>query len=376
MKTIFCDEAGFTGNRLWDDEQPYFAYASLEIEPDHAKDYVESLRKSMRIEAAELKGGALCRKPRGHEVVRRVLADHSERARVAAFDKKYSLAGKMFEYLFEPVLAPMSSLLYDIGFHKFVANGLYSQLCNGTGGAQKALLLFESALRNRRHEDLVVLESAADPVSLRQFSDKVITFLICNRRKIATEVLEDFPTTTGRWMLELTITALRTLLTTHGKEMQPLTVFCDESKPVCEQAEFFNVMIGRTDRQTVSLAGRDHQITFNLAGPIQLVPSASTPGVQLADVFASASAFALKNPEHDLSKVWAKHSELFLHEYSVFPEPDYFDLRERTTIVNCIIFEQLIDQAVRGENYFAQLPQRIAHAQLWAEQNHHRLIET
>ena len=376
MKTIYCDEAGFTGNRLWDNQQPYFSYASIEIEPDEARDYVESLRRSLRVDASELKGGALCRKPRGQAVVQRVLADHASRAQVILFDKRYSLAGKMFEYLFEPVLAPMSSLLYDIGFHKFVANGLYAQLCAGEGAADRAFLLFQDALRSRRHETLQAIDTAINTISPDNFSDKVITFLICNRGKIADEVVEDFPTTAGRWMLELTITALRTLLATYGSDMEPLSVFCDDSKPLAEQVEFFNVMVGRTDRQTISFDGHEHQITFNLASPIQLVSSASSPGVQLADVFASASAFAYKNPDHDLSKAWSSHSEAFVHECSVFPEPDCFDLQDPKTIVNCIVFQQLIDQAVRGENYFTHLPRLIQDAQEWVEANHQTCIES
>lgn len=47
------------------------------------------------------------------------------RFQLACFQKQYSLAGKFFEYLIEPMVSDVNSFYYDSGFHKFIANGLY-----------------------------------------------------------------------------------------------------------------------------------------------------------------------------------------------------------------------------------------------------------
>ena len=43
--TIYCDEAGFTGNNLLDTQQPYFSYASVAIDPDQQRRSGRSVRK-------------------------------------------------------------------------------------------------------------------------------------------------------------------------------------------------------------------------------------------------------------------------------------------------------------------------------------------
>ena len=44
---------------------------------------------------------------------------------MALSNKRYALAGKFFEYIFEPVLAQKNRLFYERDFHKFVAMAVY-----------------------------------------------------------------------------------------------------------------------------------------------------------------------------------------------------------------------------------------------------------
>ena len=72
-------------------------------------------------------------------------------------------------------------------------------------------------------------------------------------------------------MLELTITGLTSLLASiSGKGMAPLSIACDESKPLLSQAGMFDGFIGRTDYHEMSVNGRTNQITFNLAHEIKI----------------------------------------------------------------------------------------------------------
>lgn len=51
-RTIYCDEAGFTGNNLLDREQPFFAFATVAIEPEAAKDVVAKTVRDYGIQHA------------------------------------------------------------------------------------------------------------------------------------------------------------------------------------------------------------------------------------------------------------------------------------------------------------------------------------
>jgi hypothetical protein len=356
MRTVYCDEAGYTGNRLMDESQPHFAFAAIELPPSEAEAYVSTLCRANKISAIELKGGRLCKQQRGQALIRQVIEEYADNASVIVFDKKFALAGKMFEYLIEPAVSPVSSLLYDLGFHQFVANSLYCHMVVEGSTGESVYERFEIALRQRTQSKLIEIDSSIKKLNVDGFVDQVIAFLICNRDKIADEVVHLEPGRAGGWMLELSTTALGSLLAIHGRDMQPMEVFCDDSKPLADQIMFFNGMVGRTDRQTVVFAGREHQMTYNLARPIQLVSSSAMSGIQLADVFASASVFALKNKEHPLSKFWFSQCEKFLDNHSVVPDMDYVDFSKPKTIANCMLFHEIFDLSIRGEDYCAAIP--------------------
>ena len=68
---VFCDEAGFTGNKLLDAEQEIFSYAAVAMEPTEAADLVARIRRDFRLQAPELKGGTLVGRPQGRRVSER-----------------------------------------------------------------------------------------------------------------------------------------------------------------------------------------------------------------------------------------------------------------------------------------------------------------
>ena len=79
-RLISCDEAGFTGNRLLDREQPYFAYASVDLSTDEAVALIGDARRRMHgLQMPELKASKLLKTEAGRalilEVLRRLKAD-------------------------------------------------------------------------------------------------------------------------------------------------------------------------------------------------------------------------------------------------------------------------------------------------------------
>ena len=114
ITSVFCDDAGFTGDNLLNKEQPYFAYSAVAIEPDAAALLVQELRSRFPIQSDELKGSLLYARPFALDLFRWLSGELGQRATVALNDKLYSLSGKFFEYVFEPVVAKNSRFFYEL----------------------------------------------------------------------------------------------------------------------------------------------------------------------------------------------------------------------------------------------------------------------
>src|ERR1700730_7019548 len=123
--TIFCDEAGFTGNNLLDKEQQAFVYVGLAMPADRAQELVMATIKDLRLQGTELKGARLLKTDAGRVAITRILNSCVPDARWVVHHKTYALACKMFEYIFEPPLANQNSIYYAAGFHRFISSLLF-----------------------------------------------------------------------------------------------------------------------------------------------------------------------------------------------------------------------------------------------------------
>ncbi len=99
---IYFDESGFTGNNLLNEKQNYFAYASVATTPDEAESVATRIMKQYGVQGAELKGKNLVKFSRGRRAMDDILTHYEGRVKISISDKKYALAGKFFEYIFEP----------------------------------------------------------------------------------------------------------------------------------------------------------------------------------------------------------------------------------------------------------------------------------
>lgn len=370
MKTIYCDEAGFTGNRLWDSDQPVFAYSAVDITPAESHSFVAQVKQDFNLGTAELKGGSLCRKPRGQKVVMRVLEEMNDKAKVSIFDKKFALAAKFFEYVFEPVLSPISTVFYDFEFNKFIANGLYAHMRTNDSQAINVLENFEDSMRKTDNPSFELLQSNVGSVLAEEnFVDSLMTFLICNSEKIKEEIHDLGKESSTKWSLELSISGLRSLLVEHGKDMQPMKVFCDHSKPLAAQMSFFDAMVGRTDRQYVKFGDKEHQITFNLNNPIDLVDSSNHAGIEIADVIASGTSYALRNPESTLGDYWRKNCAHMVCE-AVIPDIANFEILSENGLINGLILKELVERSIRGSSLIEGMVEWVYGMREFVRENH------
>lgn len=270
---IFCDESGFTGENLLNKDQRFFTYGSVAISPSDASTLVAQTIKDFRVQGRELKGRKLLKYSSGRRAAMAVIRQLEDRSQVVIVHKKYALACKLFEYAFEPLIADVSTALYSTNFHKFIANIVYMSDVTGHPRTRELAERFEEAVRGDA-EPLRRLLSVHSPTT-RDPVEAVISFCIYHRDIIFRELVDAKEAV--RWVLDVTASALNSLLTTWGRRAQRLRVTCDESGPLASMVPHFDGWIGNNAKRTFNLGDRQVDFGFNLVNPIALAKSHDTP---------------------------------------------------------------------------------------------------
>lgn len=362
-QTIYFDESGFTGNNLLDLAQPVFAYAGVALDSADALSLHSEIISRFQLQGNELKGKNLVQSRLGREAISWLLSECKDNAFVTISNKNYALAGKFYEYVFEPVLRHENSLFYAVGFHRFIANLLYVLFEARSEHARQILDEFEALMRTK---DLSFLRRLLNPagmgISFSNPLDQILTFGLCHIDKIREEIdgLSEIDGV-SRWALELTTTSLFWLLSQWSERFDTMEVFCDQSKPLYENQSAFDAMVGRTDRVYMKLGNQPEMaLTYNLAGPIVFLDSKESPGIQIADVITSSIAHAYKNPEEDYSKEWLRFAEPMFTTTCILPDLEYINLKKRDPFINGLILLELVTRSLEGRSLFTDMAKYIA----------------
>jgi len=187
---VFCDEAGFTGNNLLDSEQEVFALAGVAIDPGRAKEVVDRTVRDFKLQGSELKGSRMLKTDSGRQAITYVLRACGEHVRLATHLKKFALACKFFEYIFEPPLADQNSIFYGCGFHLFIGNLLWMMLRARKASAETIFEEFSSFARIGSPEALEklfpqgrgIVDVSSDPLAA------ISLFAMINRSTIQEEI--------------------------------------------------------------------------------------------------------------------------------------------------------------------------------------------
>jgi len=351
IQEIYCDESGFTGNNLLDKQTPFFAYSSVAVSNEEAKDYVQKIIKDYRVQADELKFQKLIKYSKGRQAIANILSTFHDRAKVTVHHKKYNLACKFYEYIFEPTIASESSIFYNLGFHRFISHLLYIHFQSKSDYAEEIFKDFYDLMKAKDNAGLVYLFSSLSLPNISPALDTIREFCV-HQQGIINEELDSLKGTgTGKWILDLTHTSLFSLLGEWGQEFDQIEVFCDVSKPLQEQMEIFQVMVDKDEKLFMELAGQQHAISFNLAGLPQFVDSQSHPGIQIADVLAGTFAFVFrensKSNYNSYPKEWIPSLEKCVSPYSVIPDlEEHLDWTKINVKRNYLILEELTGRSI------------------------------
>lgn len=367
--TVFCDEAGFTGNNLLDREQEVFAFAGVAVTHDEARHIVDRTINDFGLQGKELKGSRMLKSENGRRAITAVIKECAPNARVVCHLKKFALACKFFEYIFEPALADQSSIFYGSGFNLFISNLLFLHLRVRDASAETIFEEFSKFIRDGDQQALrklfpskgLLVDYTADPMQA------ISIFAMLNRRPIVEEVEAiRGDESTPNWVLDLTTTSLFSVLCDWDEHFEQLEVYCDRSKPIEGQADFFKHMIGRRDRCRLRMFGKERQLTFNLVRPLKMVNSGECPGVQIADVVASALARSFQSSwRHqldDTEREWAKLARQSFLDDNIWPDFDNVDLQRRIPFVNSLLLTEITERCLKKEDLFEGIPEFIAAA--------------
>jgi hypothetical protein len=367
--SVFCDEAGFTGNNLLDTEQEVGALAGVAIGAGHATEVVERAIRDFKLQGSELKGSRLLKTEQGRRAITSVLKACAENTRLVTHLKKFALACKFFEYIFEPALSEQNSIFYSCGFHLFIGNLLWAMLRTRNASAET---IFEEFSKFAREGSVAALEKLfpTNGLIVNLESDPLAAislFAMINRGAIQAEIESIHgDRATPSWILDLTTTSLFSVLRYWGEVYDELDAFCDKSKPVETEIEILRAMVGRRDHFRIRMFDKETQFTFNLVREPSLVDSRQFSGVQIADVFASAVASAwqqtFRSTADSTEKDWLAITRECHLDDSIWPDLSAIDLRKRSGFVNVLVLLELADRSVKKENFFRGMPEFIAAA--------------
>ena len=351
---IYCDESGFTGNKLLDVDQPIFTFASVASNEEEAKFIVEKIIKDYGIQNGEIKSGNLVKSQKGLRALDEVLEILDGRYKICICDKKYVIAGKFFEYIFEPALAQKNSIFYRINFHRFITDYLHLKLVTQDKSAE---VIFEEFYKIMKEgvdtptASLFKIVSTASDLVL----DQIQKFAHYNKDSFLEEMDGYLGNGSGKWLLDITTTCLFSSLGKWGQEIDILDVYCDSSKPLNANQEVFNVMVERIEKksQILEQMNLEQPLTFHIKQPIQLVDSKSFYGIQLADAIAGSFNYAYKNfkdKENQFAQKWM--NKIFRDESALVTflggDYEYANVEKASVMLNWLILNHMVQKCDEG----------------------------
>lgn len=319
---IFCDEAGYTGYNLLEEKQPYFVYAALNIEEEKADEYLKYLINKYRMQG-EPKGANWTKSPNGKKALIELFDKYSSQVQIVYHNKKYALACKYFEYVFEPTLSENSAAFYRFNFHRFIAHLVYTAYSSNESNAEDLFRKFQNLIKGEDRDGLFkFLASSANETFITEL---LAEYTLMHRDSIIQEI-----TTEGKfdfWILDLAQTALHGLLGQWSMKLGALKVVIDVSEPL-KAAVDRNPLYHELENELVysnPFGTGTTALNFSLEAPVRFLNSKSSRGLQMADLFASSVYFALMHPEDILSNHIRNHHQNYIpspNSLCIDPEPD------------------------------------------------------
>lgn len=353
---ISFDESGFTGPDLLNEDQPYFVYASHDLSPEEAAGFLDKLKTEFGLQARELKATRLKKRGDWAGLSSRICEISNQRSRVVTFDKRAALAGKFFEYFFEPVLAQNSLVFYRIDFHRYMMNALTSLMWKSGADYSGLSAQMQAFMRTFDPADAPDLFGTASqyPIEMQRIQNFCLGY--ADQIEAATAHLRPENDETGKWALDLTSSSLFSLLFQWWGHRHPkLRVLCDDSKPLAPIADFFDAWVGQEQSVPVTNGRTTAHLRGNLVAPLEFGSSEQHPTIQLADLLAGMTAdFCIRRQDAPANiEKWIRANRMWSN--SIEFDPELVRKGNPTVRVGREVLKELAARAQKGSDPLAEI---------------------
>ena len=353
-KNIYCDEAGFTGANLLDVNQPYFTFATTDIDEDAARELLtEAVAKfnlqSFRAPNGELKGAVLAKETEGQKALEWIFEQSRDNLYVTIHDKLFATAGKFFDLTFEPLLSAYKPFFFTRNFHRFAVTAIYLGLKVKNQKMLEAVRDFHTIFQPKNLVDGAALQATIESGVLDPSSavESILYLWKLNEKQILAEYdkVSDKSVGINKWTLELSLTSLHTSLDYWARKHTVMTPVCDDSAPLWELQSLVGEKVVGT-----SIEGEDGIRVFNGAtvNPIVFRKSHESAGIQIADFAASAFYYAFNNRAEPFADNLINNSLSQINPGSVMPVMEHFDPENEQAMRNHITLIALVENSERG----------------------------
>jgi len=371
---LACVEAGHTGPDLLAKDQRYFAFASIHITDDEAWALIDEARTVNPVQMPELKASKLMKSKRGQTLVAHIIRQLEGRFAINAHNKLLALCGWVFEYIFEPVYKNDPSIFYKKDFHRFIAMFCYVWFEDDRSEAASALTQFQAYMRSKDVSLAPILFDFKDSIQsgqphpfelIQRFATGYKTVIAKDNANIKRHTPDN-----GTWTLDLSASSLWSHLNHWGKQQQPLSVICDESKPLRATVSSMNGSEESAAIQRIKALTGKQQLGWELERPISLVNSRSHPSIQLADILASTAVYCFSNGLPEGMEETGRFLDAGMLQDSIFPDFDLINLEDDQPVANYAVLNELATTAEGGgtgtpiEDYYSLVEQGIASGDL------------
>lgn len=342
---LACDEAGHTGPDLLAKDQRYFAFASVSITDEDAWALISEARKAYPVQMPELKAAKLMGSNQGRRLISHIIQGIEGNFAINAHDKLLALCGWVFEYIFEPVYQDNPRIFYQKDFHRFIAMFCYMWFSDESSEAAKALAQFQAYMRSKDVTKAPVLfefSSEQDVPQPHPF-ELIRRFATGHRETISKDnaTIEQLTSDKGVWTLDLSASGLWSHLNHWGKMKQPLTVLCDDSKPLRAIAgDLAGVGLEASIDRARALFGYQ-ELGWEFEKPLEFVDSRAHPSVQIADILASTVVHCFSNGLPKGMEAAGEILDAGMLKDSIFPDFDRVDLGRNEVMVQYAVLHEL-----------------------------------
>lgn len=326
---LYIDECGYTGEDLFNPEQPIFCLASTAFPEDKCQE----LKKKYfsKVKAQELKHSRLVKYPAQQEMVIDFLTDlvsETDSVKYVVVHKRFVLLTKMVDLIVEPLAHEDGIDLYKDGFNIAYSNILYYVIRSRAGEAFFLSMIknFQQMMRDR---SLPAYEAFFRPFFDRQFPkslEDLLIFFKASHIKHGPSILDRMPLNS----LDIAFAETFTLVSIWSSSLEgDIVLVHDKSSPMAKnKAIWERVVSPEVPEKVVGYDRRKWHFPIRVVRT-DLADSKDFAGLQIVDILAGAMTRCMKwvvdnKPAGDL---YAEKLSTFLPEsfgaHLLWPSPEF-----------------------------------------------------